>query len=287
MSGHMYIKLLKKFIKACKHSSSTMKIKIAISAAFVVALIWACSAPQHSVSSKTQASSGFDPLIDSILQEGLDGEALYTLLGDIKPMSSVISFSFAMDPADREWHQVRRIQQALNQIKLPDLAFVLVPYEATYNGHRNLQVNVMRLSRLDSLLSHQATFFGPFGLVEGASPAVVLTANEYGDRYDRLRGYGYLFGYPDYAVDFFAEAAMRSDSLEKHVERDFFTIPVHSREDGRFVYAIPKGHQTTETDSTLYRRSMMVLQEYRLLRDRYLKPDSTIRAYDLLKDYFR
>lgn len=263
-----------------------MKIKIAVSFAFVLALIWACSTPQYSVSSKAQTTD-FDPLIDSILQEGLDGEALYTLLGTIKPMSSVVSFSFALDQADREWQQIQRIQQALNQITLPDLAFVLAPYKATYNGNRNLQVNVFRLSLLDSLLSHQEDFFGPLGLVKGASPAVVLTANEYGDRYDRLQGYGHLFGYPDYAVDFFVEAAMRSDSLEKHVERDFFTIPVHSREDGRFVYAIPKGHQTSETDSALYRRSMIILQEYRSIRNQYLRSDSTLRAYDLLRDYFR
>jgi len=116
-------------------------------------------------------------------------------------------------------------------------------------------------------------------------PALVVNTIEYEDKYERLRGYGYLFGYPGYAVDFFVDAFHRSDTSGKHVERDFFQIPVYTRDDGHFVYAIPKGHvPSAERDSVLYRRAVQVLESYRKIRPKYLNRDSTVRAAQLLRD---
>src|SRR5690606_37228258 len=101
-------------------------------------------------------------------------------------------------------------------------------------------------------LTAEQNFFGHYGFVPGADPAVVLNTIEYEDTYKRWRGYGYLFGYPPYAVDFFVEAGHRADTSGSFVERDFFALPVHIREDGHFVYAIPKGYQPQrDPDSTL------------------------------------
>ncbi len=242
-------------------------------------------------------------LLDSMLQEGLDHEALYTLLGRIKPMSSVATFTFPLANADTAAKRsatvldarrhrpyldsLRRIQRALNALRIPDIKFVMVPYKATYDDRRIMQVSAVRISLLDSVLKTQERFFGQFGLVPGADPDVVVNTIEYEDRYERLRGYGYLFGYPPYAVDFFVEAFHRSDTSGQHVERDFFQIPVHAREDGHFVYAIPKGHcPTADVDSVLYHRAASVLQAYREARPKYLNADSTLRASRLLHDVF-
>lgn len=242
-------------------------------------------------------------LRDSILQEGLDGEALYTLMGDVKPMSSVVSFSFPIGNGDssiqldemvlpvdslRYLARINQIQQAVSLIDLPDLKFVLVPYRSAYSKTRILQLSVVRISKLDSLLEAKSQFFGQYGFAPGADPAVVLSVNEYEKKYERLRGYGYLFGYPDYAVDFFVGAFRESDVTGKHVSRKFFHIPTFERAEGNFVYAYPVDYTPGLQDSALYQRSETLLKRYKLLRSRYTNGvDTVLRAYELLRDVAR
>lgn len=239
-------------------------------------------------------------LRDSILQEGLDGEALYTLMGDVKPMSSVVSFSFPIGNGDsstqldekvlpvdslRYLARINQIQQAVSLIDLPDLKFVLVPYRSAYSKTRILQLSVVRISKLDSLLEAKSQFFGQYGFAPGADPAVVLSVNEYEKKYERLRGYGYLFGYPDYAVDFFVSAFRESDTTGKHVSRKFFHIPTFERAEGNFVYAYPVDYTPGLQDSVLHQRSETILKRYKLLRGNYMNSlDTVLRAYELLKD---
>lgn len=240
-------------------------------------------------------------LIDSILQYGLEHEALYTLLGNVKPMSSLVDFSFPIANADtslsvngnilnRDRHgayldRIRMIQKAVNHIQLPDIKIVMIPYESTWKNKRTIQLSAIRISALDSLLKAKESFFGQFGFVPGTDPAVVVNTIEYSGRYERLRGYGYLFGYPDYAVDFFVQAFQTNDSTGRFVERNFFQIPVYSANEGYFVYAYPKDAEPTVTvDSTLYYKSSRVLEQYRKTRPAYLNVDSTVQAYKLLKD---
>lgn len=244
------------------------------------------------------------PLIDSILQTALDYEALYTLLGDIKPMSSVKLYRFPLanpDSArqtnanivDREKHgrhldRLYAVQQAVNRIDFPDLKFVLVPYKSAQDSFQIVQLSVVRISSLDSLLQAKEEFFGQFGLVPGADPATVVSTIENAGRYERNRGYGYLFGYPDYAVDFFIEAAVESAKAKKILPRKFFQIPVYAREAGSFTYAYPEDHTPTAAiDSTIYYRSGKVLEKYKNIRNNYLNADSTVRAYQLLQDMYK
>ncbi|PVH27072.1 hypothetical protein [Sphingobacterium corticibacter] len=247
-------------------------------------------------------SADLDPYLlqlrDSILQQGLDGEALYTILGNIKPMSSVAAFSFPVGNKDSlrmldqhivspdSLHHLQRlaqIQQAVNLMQFDDLRFLLVPYRNAYSKTRILQLTVIRVSKLDSLLEARADFFGQYGFTKGTDPAVVLTVNEYEKRYERLRGYGYLFGYPNYAIDFFVKAFHESDSTGVHVKRKFFQIPTYLRNEGNFVYAYPEDHQPDQLDSALYQQASAVLAQYKALRPKYMKQDSTISAHQLIQ----
>ncbi|RNC66161.1 hypothetical protein [Proteiniphilum sp. X52] len=243
-------------------------------------------------------------LIDSILQYALDYEAIYTLLGNIKPMSSVKLYRFPLantdslkqtsaNIVDREKQgtyldRLYAVQQAVNRLDFPDLKFVLIPYKSVQDSIRMIQLSVVRMSSLDSLLQAKEEFFGQFGLVPGADPAVVVSTIENADRYERYRGYGYLFGYPDYAVDFFVEAALESSKTKKTLPRKFFQIPVYAREAGSFTYAYPESHTPTiDVDSTVYYRSGKVLEEYKKIRNNYLNTDSSLRAYQLLQDFYK
>jgi len=260
-----------------------------------------------SLVSVNQPYTGYEQhLIDSILQYGLDHEALYTMLGDIKPMSSLVSFwlpianndslkKISANVVNRETHgiyldKLYSAQQALNKLDFPDLRFVLIPYKASQGNKRIVQLSVVRVSSLDSLLKVKESFFGQFGLVPGADPAVVVSMIENADRYERNRGYGYLFGYPDYAVDFFVNSAISANKnkSEKPEPRSFFQIPVYAGNNGYFVYAYPKDREPTAVvDSVIYHKSEKVLHDYKKIRNNYVNADSTIRAYQLLRTYYK
>ncbi len=270
----------------------------------VVFLLLGCRSSQHTLPRTVVKQAAPDEsalLIDSILQTGLDREAVYTLLGRIKPMSSLKLYKMPLANTDsakrsspeivdrakkgRYLDRLSHVQKAINAIRLPDLAFVFIPYRAHQDSNRTIQLSVVRVSLLDSLLKAKESFFGQYGLVPGADPATVISTIENAGMYERYRGYGYLFGYPDYAVDFFVEASHTHRDVQKPTPRNFFNIPTHESKEGYFVYAYPKDYDPSrEVDSLLYHRSMQILERYEKLRDRYLNADSTVRAYRLLLD---
>lgn len=241
-------------------------------------------------------------LLDSILQFGLDHEALYTILGNVKPMSSLVAFYYPIANDDstlktsgniinkREQGQyldeIQTIQGIVNKLNFPDLKFVVVPYQAAQGKTRIIQVSVIRVSALDSLLKAKESFFGQFGLVPGVDPIVVMSVIENADRYERNRGYGYLFGYPDHAVDFFIDATKEFYDTGNFAKRKFFNIPAYAGKEGFFVYANPADYTPTAIDSTIYHRAGEILKEYKQIRPHYLKSDSTVQAYKLLQDFY-
>jgi len=272
----------------------------------VFLLFIACGTKKNTYSQESSYSSlnNYERhLIDSILQYGLENEALYTLMGDIKPMSSLVTFTFPIANADstkkisgnvlnRDVHglyldRISIIQKAINKISIPDLQFIMVPYLSAQGKRRIIQLSVVRKSSLDKLLKEKENFYGQFGLVPGTDPVVVVTSIEGNDKYERWRGYGYLFGYPDYAVDFFNNAAEESKKAGKLVERNPFRIPTYNPRHSNFVYVYPKDYTpTADVDSVLYYKATGILKEYKNIRNNYLNSDSTVQAYKLLKDYY-
>ena len=95
---------------------------------------------------------------------------------------------------------------------------------------------------------------------------------EYESKWDRNRAYGYLFGYPAHAVDFFVEAQKIQDSSpdKKFVTRDFFPIPVFVKEKGYFTYATPKGYKPVEVDNNLLKAATQTLEKYKSVRGKYV-----------------
>lgn len=230
--------------------------------------------------------TGFDQaLADSMFAHALDHEAIYTLLDTLKPISSVmfLRYRIAADsttPAGAEkivqhdslLYPIAAYQEICHAFSRGDWQFVLSTFARTDDGYRNLEIYAVRKSRFKKLLEQKSHFFGQWGFTPDADPATVLSVVEYENKYDRYRAYGYLFGYPDYAVDFFVDAAIRSDRDTSIglVPRDFFAIPVWERQTGHFTYAMPKGHQPDETDSVIYRKAMLTLDRYRKERSRYI-----------------
>lgn len=234
-----------------------------------------CNSPRQAVrKAYRQMSTAEKQLADSLLSYALDHEAIYTLLDTLKPISSVKFYQWPVLSNNRQQRDsainaVRQVQTVLNKLSVGDHRFVLNPFERTDSIYRNMEIYVVRKSRIQSLIRQYGDFYGRFGITENSHPATVLALTEYEHKYDRWRSYGYLFGYPGYAVDFFVAAGKSQDSTKEFVKRDFFHIPVYSGNSGYFTYAMPKGHQPGAADSAIYYKAMHTLDEYKSIRNKF------------------
>lgn len=237
-------------------------------------------------------------LADSLLAIGLDNEALYTLFAPLKPISTVAQFSLdiarpdslpsgvreAMNSNAPELARLRQYQRIVNTLRSERVELLLIPFRRADKGRRFFEIIAVDRRLLADIIRRDQTFWGQWGFVPEANPAVLLTATEFEEKLDRYRAYGYLFGYPEHAVAFFVEAAREQDSTKTLVPRDFFQIPVYSAKQGRFVYAIPKGQAPSAVDSALYREAEQILRRYESIRARYVRPDGRLRAVELLQE---
>lgn len=277
---------------------------------FLLAVSGACAAPgvRHGPApAAAQSCFTTDPLAradqllaDSLLTEALDNEGLYTLVGSLKPMSSVAALRLrtarpdsspsgvraTTDSASPDLARMARYQRVASALHCGAIEMLVVPFRATQGGVRNVEIVVVNRALLDRALARDQAFWGQFGFVPGSDPAVVVTATEFGEKLDRFRAYGYLFGYPEHAVTFFVEADRQSNATREFVKREFVAIPVHSRVDGRFTYAVPVGHPLGEADLALRTRAAEVLAEYRRRRPRFVNPDGSLRALELLREWY-
>ena len=282
-----------------------------------ILLIWVgcrqtSSLTQSSRSTDTRPFPGYERLsdldktrADSLLVQALDHEALYSLMGNLKPMSSIgfaLSFPLGKDSTQTDGQQevvavqADSIQTALAELQswnrvltalsFNNYQFLLVPFKRVWKEKRNLQILLCRTDLLDSLLVAQAPFFAQWGFVPGTDPAVVLTAIEFEEKHDRYRAYGYLFGYPQHAVDFFVEASQQQQQTGDFITRSFFQIPVHAREKGHFTYALPEDFQPLPLDSTKYYQAVDILERYRQLRPQFLNEKGSLQAVELYRNWW-
>lgn len=269
---------------------------------FLVALLLLVVGCTRSVpTSQRSTTADFDrvafdhALADSLLTLGFENEALYTLMSDLKPISTICDISLplartdsagvhdAIRPDQKQAYltKLTRWQQVLDALETPDVGFIINPFRQDYEGKRIMQVSVYRRSRMQRLIADNQAFFGQWGFVPTSEPELVINTIEFENQADRWRGYGYLFGYPRHAVDFFVEAGISQAKTKQLVKRDFFQIPVASGKGGHFTYALPKGIKPTEVDSTLYRQAVEVLNRYRQLRPKYVSSDTKLQALTL------
>ncbi len=222
---------------------------------------------------------------DSLLAYGLDHEALYTLLDTLKPVSSIKFYRLPLlstlpGQRDSALNVLQNVQRVATGLSRGDFEFLVIPFERQDSIYKNIELYVVRKSRLKSMIHNHRNFYARLGISEETPPATVLTITEYENKYDRWRSYGYLFGYPDYAVDFFVEAGKVQDSTSQFVKRDFFQVPVFAAEKGYFTYAMPQGHTPGATDSLIHQQAAGMLLDYKRIRPKY-RADSGLKATKL------
>jgi len=222
---------------------------------------------------------------EDLLLKILDGEGLYTLVGGLKPISSgwfgtrIAVESPQLDGADR----ARRIAQTFRSGQ--DIVASIQPFWRVYEGSRYLDGFIYHRKSVAETVRTHRQLFGFWGLSPHSDPVQVVMAFEVDATPRRSRAYGYLFGYPKHAVDFFVQSEQAQRATGKFVERDFISIPTFGAATNRFIYAVPKGHTPNDDDRTLRERADRILAYYRELRPKYIgtgKPG----AARLLRDWF-
>ena len=200
-----------------------------------------------------------------LLRQALDGEALYTVAGGLKPVSEGFWHAW-IDVAAPDLSAVASTRSALAAWRTEALwADVHVMHEA-HDGKRAARAYVVDRAALAALLQRERPFFAPYGLLPDTHPAEVLAVVERLPKLDRHRGQGLLFGYPQHAIDFFVQAAAERGADAPVVPRRFVDIPTFGSAKGRFVYAVAADAAELPADRELAAAAAQILDRYRALR---------------------
>jgi hypothetical protein len=242
-----------------------------------------------------QLSASDRQLADTLLKKALENEGLFTIISGLKPMSTVADLSLQLAQKDttakgkaqvadinsNDYMKLLQYQRIVNALQFEDIGFVLYPFKMHQKGNRNATISIYRQSLIDSMVNVNASFYGQFAISKGVPAPLLVGITEYETSYDRFRSYGNLFGYPSHAVNFFVEAAISNDQTKTFVKRDFFNMPVYSRETGRFVYALPKDSKPSAQDLQIKERAAYALNQFKKIRERFTRKDGTVDYYQL------
>jgi hypothetical protein len=224
---------------------------------------------------------------EELLLRALDSEALYTIVGGVKPVSgSFASTRFPVkEPDAAKLDETRRALSAFRCGDAYDAGMLI--FHAVNGDHRMGHAWVAYRPSVRKMLAEHQAFFGPYGVSPETPPTELIEKMEHAPQPDRLRASGHFYGYPDHAVDFFVDAEVKRAGSEdkKIIPRDFLSVPTFSAATHKFVWAVPKGHQANDADRALMARSEPIFAEYRLRREYYIgegKPG----VVALLRDWF-
>ncbi len=220
------------------------------------------------------------PVAHEILQHFADGEGLYTLGGGLKPISTgyrTLTYRTLPQPEQPMLDTLDLWRQVVPHLRCAHLEVVvqqyLDPQPSFVTGETRRAATLVLVHRgaLQREIKRHAAFWGALGITASSTSEAVLTAVDGAVRDFRWRGYGYLFGYPSPAIDFFVEAGLAGDSLGVVVPRDFRRIETwrkHPAAEGEpptlssFVYAVAKDVPESPQDRILRDRAAPIYQEY-------------------------
>jgi hypothetical protein len=215
---------------------------------------------------------------ERLLLQLLDSEALYTLVGALKPISvGTHSLRLGGDPGERVAGE--GLNLLLPVLRCGELETGLLRRKKTFGSSSYIDLAVYsRVGVARTVKSHRE-FFAGLGVTPEKDPLAILERLEKSSPSDANRGLGYLYGYPAYAVEDFCT---RKFGTKKTSPPSYFEVPTFS---GKFAYPAPRGEKARLEDVVLRESARVVLAEYKRRRERYIGAKKK-GVVELLRDWF-
>lgn len=215
----------------------------------------------------------------------LDTVGLYTLVGNLKPMSDVVPPGLRGPITPEKETALRpRYAAAVAALDSAHLRLRVLWRTHTRNPYATLFVLRTDLVR-EKILAHPAVFARE--QIEPDTPAEELLLRLEALRFrDLHRVQGLLYGFPPYAVEFFCRAMARPGPTGMGQDRRAIRIPAYTHSVD-FVYVIPLDQPLAPEDVALQRAAAEILQEYRRRRPAYEQSPGRLDAIRLLNDWYR
>ncbi len=264
---------------------------------------------------------------NKILEEMLDGVGLYVILGDIRPMSMV---DLSIYRENKYFNKdtlstIKNQKQFIDKIELyskilnemSDGVFYfqfLSSYQVSASGNADTiiympQILILRKDLTRKKICEKASFFNSFG-IDTSSDFVEKIKSKLFNIWDAenssfnkysARAFGYLYGFPDYAVDFFENAQADGNLTEgigkdrKNVEIPVFSEGVDYQAGGRhfssegvnrFVYIVPMKDSLNGEDNKLIHDAQIILEKYKQKRSKYINQYG-FDAISMIQDWYK
>jgi hypothetical protein len=142
-------------------------------------------------------------------------------------------------------------------------------FHGAFGGKKAADGVLFRRPRFDDVVKERPVF-QEIGVGSWDKPLQVVDAVDKDPTTRRFRAYGYLFGYPDHAVDFFVQAEEEEEKTGKFVQRDFFHMPTFAKLTGGYTYAVPKGYKPQPVDLGLRAKAADILASYQKRRAQFI-----------------
>jgi hypothetical protein len=223
---------------------------------------------------------------EEMLLKAMDREALFTIVGGLKPISEgFYQVKWKLEAASSEG-KLEEAQEILRSFRCGDRVYAdMQVFKAPINQFKWAHAFIARTDSLEEKLKVKSDFWLRLGITPKSHPSMIMSTIENAPASDRYRGYGTVFGYPQYAVDFFVSASESEKATGQFVKRSFISLPTFSAVKGHYVWATPLGHELTAEDRLLQERAALILEAYRQRRELYIGPGKA-GIVALLRDWF-
>jgi hypothetical protein len=233
--------------------------------------------------------------IKNIYTNLLDNVALYTMVGDIKPVScmSVKCYTKYESVTRRNDKRVIKrtdeLRQIVKKMNNEDLHFAIynpqraymIKKEDTSRVWRIPDLLIMNKCLVKKAIKDEKDFFESIDINEDSNMDSIAKKVFIDQTCDSLneKAQGLLFGYPKYAIDFFINA----DRGYVKNDRKPIKIPAYDKKSD-FVFVVPIGHQLSQEDSLIIDKASMVLEKYKTKRRKYINLFKH-QPYELYKEW--
>jgi hypothetical protein len=224
-------------------------------------------------------------LANAVLTAVLEREGLYTMFGDLKPMSSVSVRGYREEAVQSVAALMKRYDEAAAALSDHDLTFRM-QYLNEWTP-RAAQVFVFRHRLLQEKVREHAATFAAESIDPGTPIRVIVERVMKYDFQDVDRVTGLLYGFPEHAVDFFCHPQKYGPpNTLRRLENDRGGVRIETYDRGSaFVYVLPRQGEYTTADVGLALAAPPILAEFRRRRALHVNKAGELDAVALVRHW--